>query len=180
VVDCPPLNAGAKNGADIQLALDVVDALGHTIRFEEFVIASADADFTPVVHRVRAHDRWVTVIVAGPLADAYRAVCDSVVTPKQLLQLVGGQVVPEQRRAAGSAATTTGVSKAVAAVRKVVDVSPGPLPGGTAAQAAIKADATISDGWAGAGTFAAFVARHLPELVFVRTPGPGHLHDPRR
>ncbi len=178
VVDCPPLTAGAKNGADIQLALDVVDALRHTTRFEEFVIASADADFTPVVHRVRAHDRWVTVIVAGPLADAYRAVCDSVVTPKLLLQVVGGNAVPEQRRAPESATAGAQVSDAVAAVRQAVAASAGPLPGSSAAQAAVRADVTIANGWAGAGTFAGFVARHLPELIFDRKPGPGHLYDP--
>lgn len=77
VVDCPRL-ARLKNGADMVMALDILDALAHPTRFEEFLILSGDSDFTPLLHRVRAHDRR-SLIVTHPLsAQALRAAADAV------------------------------------------------------------------------------------------------------
>lgn len=76
VVDCPPLTAGGKNSADIVMVMDVLDVLGHKTRFDEFILLSGDADFTPVFLRLRAHDRRTTALVATPTAAAYRASSD--------------------------------------------------------------------------------------------------------
>ena len=46
VVDCPSLTQQGKSSADINLVLDAVDALTAPTRYDEFVIVSADADFT--------------------------------------------------------------------------------------------------------------------------------------
>lgn len=81
VVDCPSLTQRGKSAADIHLVLDVMDALAHPTRFEEFVICSADADFTPLMTRLRAHDRRTVMVAAGPAAPAYQAVCDQTITP---------------------------------------------------------------------------------------------------
>ncbi|GAA3798684.1 NYN domain-containing protein [Cellulomonas soli] len=88
VVDCPSLTQQGKSSADINLVLDAVDALVATTRYEEFVIVSADADFTPLVQRCRAADRRVTIITASPAAAAYRAVADTVVGADALAELV--------------------------------------------------------------------------------------------
>ncbi|WP_165982323.1 NYN domain-containing protein [Dankookia rubra] len=78
VVDCPRLSR-LKNGADMEMALDILDALHHPTRFEEFLILSGDSDFTPLLHRLRAHDRR-SLVVAHPLsAQAFRASADAVV-----------------------------------------------------------------------------------------------------
>src|SRR5680860_376238 len=84
VVDCPPLTARQKNSADIHMVLDILDALEHPVRYDEFVVASADADFTPVMMRLRSHDRRTAIVTAGPAAAAYKSVCDMVTTPEQL------------------------------------------------------------------------------------------------
>ncbi|MDP9121596.1 MAG: NYN domain-containing protein [Acidobacteriota bacterium] len=76
VVDCPPLTRGGKTSADIQMVMDVMDALGHATRFEEFIILSGDADFTPVLLRLSKHDRRSVVLAAGPASAAYKAACD--------------------------------------------------------------------------------------------------------
>src|SRR5699024_8554658 len=78
VVDCPSLTQQGKSSADINLVLDAVDALAATTRYDEFVIVSADADFTPLAQRCRADDRRVTIITASPAASAYRSVADTV------------------------------------------------------------------------------------------------------
>lgn len=88
VVDCPSLTQQGKSSADINLVLDAVDALDADTRYDEFVIVSADADFTPLVQRCRAADRRVTIITASPAASAYRAVADTVITADDLAELV--------------------------------------------------------------------------------------------
>src|SRR5690606_12227427 len=71
VVDCPSLTQQGKSSADINLVLDAVDALAAQTRYDEFVIVSADADFTPLALRCRADDRRVTIVTASPAASAY-------------------------------------------------------------------------------------------------------------
>lgn len=79
VVDCPPLTAAGKNSADIHIVIDVLDILVHPTRFDEVILLSADADYTPVMLRLRAHDRRTVIITSGPSARAFRAACDHVV-----------------------------------------------------------------------------------------------------
>ncbi|WP_188078931.1 NYN domain-containing protein [Actinotalea subterranea] len=120
VVDCPSLTQQGKSSADINLVLDAVDALSAQTRYDEFVILSADADFTPLALRCRAADRRVTIITAGPAASAYRAVADTVITADELAELVKDpepstvdEVVPvqvaapEPARGGGRAAAST-------------------------------------------------------------------------
>lgn len=114
VVDCPSLTQQGKSSADINLVLDAVDALAASTHYDEFVILSADADFTPLALRCRAADRRVTIITAGPAASAYRAVADTVVTADELAELVrdpdapgaGDEITrtPSRRRRGGAAA----------------------------------------------------------------------------
>lgn len=84
-IDCPSLTSQGKSSADIHMVLDIVDALRHECEYEEFIIMSADADFTPVLQRLRAHDRRSVVVTAGPAASAYRAVADYIVWPSDLV-----------------------------------------------------------------------------------------------
>ncbi len=79
VVDCPPLTQQGKTSADIRMAMDVLDMLGHQTFFDEFVILSGDADFTPVLLRLRAHDRRTVILAVGFAAQAYKAACDIVI-----------------------------------------------------------------------------------------------------
>jgi NYN domain len=84
-IDCPSLTSQGKSSADIHMVLEIIDALHHETRYDEFVIMSADADFTPVLHRLRAHDRRSVVVTAGPAAAAYRSVADHIVWPNDLV-----------------------------------------------------------------------------------------------
>lgn len=69
VIDCPPLTAQLKNSADIRMVMDIRDLLMHDTYFDEFIILSGDADFTPVLIRLRAHARR-TVIFANDFTAA--------------------------------------------------------------------------------------------------------------
>jgi len=107
VVDTPALTAQGKTSADLQMALDIVDTLHHTTRFDEFILFSGDADFTPVLRRLREHDRRTIVLAAGPTAAAYRSVCDQVVDEErfveQALGITGEEGGPVDRRELGGA-----------------------------------------------------------------------------
>ncbi len=79
VHDCPPLTTRGKNAADLWMAVDILDAIVHPTGFEEFIILASDADFTPVLLRLREHDRRTTLINDPLMAAALRAACDVVV-----------------------------------------------------------------------------------------------------
>lgn len=79
VVDSPPLTRFGKTSTDIRMVMDVLDTLRHETRFDEFVLMSSDADFTPILLRLRAHDRRTMVLAIGPSASAYRSACELVI-----------------------------------------------------------------------------------------------------
>jgi len=79
VHDCPPLTTRGKNAADLWMAVDILDAIAHPTGFEEFIILASDADFTPVLLRLREHDRRTALINDPLMAAALRAACDVVV-----------------------------------------------------------------------------------------------------
>jgi hypothetical protein len=76
VVDCPQLTKEGKTSTDIHMVMDIMDALHHTSRFDEFILFSADADFTPVLMRVRQYDRRSVVAAVGYSSPAYKSACD--------------------------------------------------------------------------------------------------------
>lgn len=95
VVDCPPLTSGGKTSADIQMVMDILDALGHATRFEEFIILSGDADFTPMLLRLSKHDRRSAVLAVGPASIAYKAACDLLIDQDTFLEdAIGVTVTP--------------------------------------------------------------------------------------
>ena len=88
VVDCPPLTAQLKNSADIRMVMDVRDILTHDTYFDEFVILSADADFTPVLHRLRSHARRTVIFSNDHTAAPYTAICDAEIREADFLSLL--------------------------------------------------------------------------------------------
>lgn len=95
IVDCPPLTGRGKNSADIYMVVDILDALRHETRFDEFIILSGDADFTPVLLRLRAHDRLTSIYSNAVTASAYKTLCDGMITEEGLIDLMIGDDEPE-------------------------------------------------------------------------------------
>jgi hypothetical protein len=197
VIDCPSLTQQGKNSADIHLVIDALDTLAHQVRYDEFIVCSADADFTPLMVRLRAHDRRTVMIAAGAASRAYQAVCDEVIGPELLVDaLVGGvselgvqvhqlstAAVPialgtEECPATGAA--DRDVAAAVAAIRQAVGAATAPITGARAARAALTVVPGLKPHWAGCGGFGAFVHRHLSELRFVPNDSGGWVLDPAR
>jgi hypothetical protein len=198
VIDCPSLTQKGKSAADIHLVLDVVDTLEHKTRFEEFIICSSDADFTPLMVKLRAHDRRTVMVAAGPAAAAYQSVCDETVTPIQIVEAFSNQQQTpvavdrpplEARQGVENSTAASSpllldekqIEAAAAAVRGAVEVANGALRGATAAGAAIRVVPHIASArWNNSEGFAGFVSRYLPGLTLVRTGSGGWLIDPAR
>jgi hypothetical protein len=71
VIDCPPLTQRGKTSTDIHIVMDIIEALNFPIHFDEFIILSGDADFTPLLIKLREHDRMTTVLSTGFTSLAY-------------------------------------------------------------------------------------------------------------
>lgn len=117
VVDCPPLTSRGKNSSDIVMVMDILDALRHETHFDRFVIMSADADFTPVLQRLRAHDRRTAVLVSGQAAPAYRAACDRLITEDAFIELALEIAPAPEPQRAPAAAPAPAAHSTVTAVR---------------------------------------------------------------
>jgi len=86
VVDCPPLTSRGKTSTDIHMVMDILDALGHQTHIDEFIVLSGDADFTPVLLRLRQHDRLSAVLAPGYASPAYKAACDYLIQPDSFIR----------------------------------------------------------------------------------------------
>jgi hypothetical protein len=94
VVDCQPLSSQFKNGTDIKIACDIRDFLEHPTRFGEFIILSGDADFTPVLHHLRSHDRRTVVYANENTADIYKAFSDGWIEERDLISFLLDEGLP--------------------------------------------------------------------------------------
>jgi hypothetical protein len=94
VVDCQPLSSQFKNGTDIKIACDIRDFLEHPTRFGEFIILSGDADFTPVLHHLRSHDRRTVVYANESTADIYKAFSDGWIEERDMISFLLDETVP--------------------------------------------------------------------------------------
>lgn len=90
VVDCPPLTSRGKTSTDIHMVLDIVDAMDFRIHIDEFIILSGDADFTPVVLRLRKNDHHIVILAAGFVSPAYRSACDYVISQDDFVKFAIG------------------------------------------------------------------------------------------
>ncbi len=94
VVDCQPLSSQFKNGTDIKMACDIRDFLEHPTRFEEFIILSGDADFTPVLHHLRSHDRRTVVYANENTAEIYKAFSDGWIEERDMIAFLMDESSP--------------------------------------------------------------------------------------
>lgn len=81
IIDCPAMTYQGKTSTDIHMVLDMVDLLQHQVHYEEFIVFSADADFTPLLRKLRRWDRRTTVLAVGFPSAAYRASADLLIDP---------------------------------------------------------------------------------------------------
>lgn len=90
VIDCPPLTSRGKTSTDIHMVMDMLEALGHNTYFHEFIVLSGDADFTPLLLRLRKHARYSAVLSVGYVSPAYKAACDYIINQSAFVETALG------------------------------------------------------------------------------------------
>jgi uncharacterized LabA/DUF88 family protein len=88
VIDTPPLTSQGKTSADTHIVMDVLDSVIQFPHVSEYVIMAADADYTPLVIRLRKHMKTTVVYAAMATSVAYRAACDSIIDERSFLELL--------------------------------------------------------------------------------------------
>ncbi len=193
VVDCPPLTAQLKNSSDIRMVMDIRDYLTHDTYFDEFVILSGDADFTPVLQRLRQHARRTVIYCNEYTAQPYTAICDGEVREADLIALLMAQEPAAQQSASAESPQVrpqiSGHSvpnlrqEIIAEVITSVRAASGPVPLEALADRALRVlghEKTVSTSWAGAGSFRELLRQSLPgEIVLTEQP-PYFAYDPKR
>ena len=198
VVDCPPLTAQLKNSSDIRMVMDIRDYLTHDTYFDEFVILSGDADFTPVLQRLRQHARRTVIYCNEYTAQPYTAICDGEVREADLIALLLAQ---EPAAALGGSATAIEhaptrsspppaapsvpdlrheiIAEVVASVRSAQT----PVPLEALADRALRVlghEKTVNTSWAGAGSFRELLRQSLPAEIQLTELPPYFAYDPKR
>ncbi len=190
VVDCPPLTAQLKNSSDIRMVMDVRDFLLHDTYFDEFIILSGDADFTPVLHRLRAHARRTVIFANDHTAVPYKAICDGEVRESDLIALL----TEEKAVAAPVAEPAISAAPAVPQIedrrRAIVDevigavrASRHPIPLDLLADRAVRLlgqAETVGSGWAGAGSLRELLLQAAPDALRIGEQPPFLVFDTSR
>ena len=170
IIDCPPMTSEGKTSTDIHMVLDVVDLLQHEVHYDEFIVFSADADFTPLLRKLRRSDRRTTVLAVGFPSAAYQASADLLIDQDDFIRFGLGFAEPEPTPAPApvvpnrSAADVTRDVKALI-TRSVAESSKPVALSSLASKALKEVDGLDAATWAGYSSFKKLVeALQLPKL----------------
>ena len=193
VIDCPPLTAQLKNSSDIRMVMDVRDYLTHDTYFDEFIILSGDADFTPLLHRLRAHARRTVIFANDYTAAPYTAISDGEIRESDLIALLlegrarndsEDQAALAHQPALPAAAELDQsrreiIKEVVTAVRSAGQ----PVPLEALADRAVRTlghDRTVGTAWGGTGSFRDLLLKSLPEEMRLNEQPPYFVYDASR
>ena len=110
---------GTKNGADIRLAVDVVEDLFRLPDLTHVIIVAGDSDYIALAQKAKRLGRFVVGIgVAGSTSTSLAAACDEF---EDYDSLPGIEKRPEVVAPAGSSSSRRGAKKTVDAAAGVVD-----------------------------------------------------------
>jgi hypothetical protein len=124
VVDCPPADGHERNAAAIHMVLDTIDALEHPADYDEFILLSAETDLSPVLIRLRAHNRATAIYAKPATAESYKAIVDAMIDEERLFSFV---MSDETAAAESPAAQSAEISEVEALARKVATATNVPL-----------------------------------------------------
>ncbi|MEO6279765.1 NYN domain-containing protein [Roseateles sp.] len=195
IVDCPPVTQQGKTSTDIHMVLDVVELLQHEVHYDEFIVFSADADFTPVLRKLRRFDRRTTVLAIGFPSAAYQASADLMIDERVFVrEALGLGPAAAEVQAAEMPAVEPGPPAAVVArpataaeladiatrIWATLEESPQAVTAARLAAHLRQEHPAIMENWNGCGTFKAFFrSLGLSRVVWLSGSG-GRLLDASR
>ncbi len=176
------------------MVMDVRDLLNHDTYFDEFIILSGDADFTPVLQRLRAHARRTVIFANDYTATPYTAISDGEIRESDLIALlVEGRLPGEQPAAieAPPAAPALPSANELEAMRKdilaevvtAVAATSHHVPLEALADRAIRVlghERTVGSAWGGIGSFRELLQRALPEQLKLSEQPPYFVYNTAR
>jgi len=185
IIDCPALTSEGKTSTDIHMVLDIIDLLQHEVHYDEFVVFSADADFTPVLRKLRRWDRRTTVLAIGFPSAAYRASADLLIDQDEFIREAldfRDEVEPIAEPVVPKADPNVVVTEAVNFLKQKVAESPAPVPLAKLAGLILTNVGGIDAAtWAGLGNFRGLIeTRDLSPLKVEWGEGGGIIYDPKR
>lgn len=185
IVDCPPMTKAGKTSTDIHMVLDMVDVLQHNTHYDEFIVFSADADFSPVLRKLRRSDRRTTVLAAGETSSAYQASADLMIDADDFINEAlgfGDQGSENEGRTPGFNIQRTQVNsqQAQQIIFQTVDQADAPVPLEQLANEllALMPGRSIS-GWTDEAEFSTFLS-HLALNPLAIDRANSTIWDPRR
>jgi uncharacterized LabA/DUF88 family protein len=183
-VDCPTLTTYGKTSADVHMVLDILELLDHKVFYDEFIILSADADFTPVLLKLRKCDRRTAVLAVGNSSPAYQAASDMLVDQDKFIDealLLNETFSEPQDGYSKAAAQENGViHMASAIVKNLVEKSGTPVSMASLASKIRNEISSIDDTWHGHTTFKHFLASLSLNGLKISSVMPGYVYDPSR
>jgi hypothetical protein len=206
IVDCPPVTSQGKTSTDIHMVLDIIELLQHETRYDEFIVLSADADFTPVLRKLRRYDRRTSVLAIGFPSAAYQASADLLIDERLFIEQALGLApasgdgtetapTPGTPQAAAPATAAAPAEPAATApppltpvqladiarrIEAAVAQSNHPVPAGPLALRLRQVYGPALDSWNGHGLFKPFFrSLGLDRLVWLSGSG-GRIADPDR
>lgn len=206
VIDCPRLTGAGKNSADIHMVIDILDALNSETHYDEFILLSADADFTPVLRRLRREDRRTSVLVAGQVSRAFTGASDQLLGLREFLrgalplpamsvaganqQRSGRNAVTQAQLPANGASVPaepdlagklTDLQSIRACLYEIAAAALKPVPLGAVGTALIQRFPDIKNrDWYGHGSCSKLLGACELEPLRLSNKGTGYLVDPRR
>ena len=191
IIDCPALTSEGKTSTDIHMVLDIIDLLAHEAHYDEFIVFSADADFTPVLRKLRRWDRRTTVLAIGFPSAAYRSSADLLIDQDDFVrnalgfrseyETVAAPVVPSVPVPAPTPAPTDALQAACALIRKKVAESPVAVPLPRLASLILSEVPGIdAESWGGFGNFRSLIDGVPLAPLAVNWVAGGYVYDPKR
>ncbi len=189
VIDCPPLTNQGKTSADIHLVMDAMDTLNHKTQFDEFIILSGDADFTPLLIRLQEHARRTLVLSVGYASPAYTAASSWRIREDWFVQQALEDrpmdeyqpPSPTSARIVRPASRSEGghMERGAQIVKRMVSESATPVPLAQLSHT-LQKELDAGQDWFGFGRFRDYLEALELDRLEVSNVVPGYVYDPAR
>lgn len=180
IIDCPSLTSGGKTSTDIHMVLDIVDLLQHEAHYDEFIVLSADADFTPVLRKLRRWDRRTTVLAIGFPSAAYRASADLVIDQDEFVRGALGMAQPLEPEPAKPVCPPPPIAAVADLVRLALVHAEAPVSLASLATQAQDGIDALDSSWCGHGSFGALLRASDIGTLRISAHNGGVVYDPAR
>jgi hypothetical protein len=165
--------SGSKNGADIRLAIDVIDDLARYDYISHVVIVAGDSDYVSLAQRCKRLGRTVVGVgVAGSVGRYWKSSCDVFRMYGELPGVAQAPTAAPRKKAASTRKAAPEL-ESVGLLRRAMSLqnernADGWVEASTLKNQMLRLDATFNEKSEGHKSFAAFLAAH-PDIVETRS-----------